>query len=75
LPNVQRALCEAAQLKPTGARSVKGRTLWVRDIKPERAAWRVLVVGAIHGDELSSAAVAFHWINERLGAGRDPRAP
>jgi hypothetical protein len=62
LPNVQRALCEAAQLKPTAARSVKGRMLWVRDIKPERAALRVLVVGAIHGDELSSAAVAFHWI-------------
>lgn len=62
LPNVKRELCEAAKLQPTAARSVKGRTLWVRDIKPEHARLRVLVVGAIHGDELSSAAVALHWI-------------
>jgi len=56
-------LCEAAQLQPTAARSVKGRTLWVREIKPDHASLRVLVVGAIHGDELSSAAVALHWIS------------
>ncbi len=62
LPNVKRELCEAAQLQPTAARSVKGRTLWARDVKPEHATVRVLVVGAIHGDELSSAAVALHWI-------------
>lgn len=62
LPNVQRELCEAAQLQPTAARSVQGRTLWVRDVKPDHATLRVLVVGAIHGDELSSAAVALHWI-------------
>ncbi|MDO8450210.1 MAG: DUF2817 domain-containing protein [Rhodoferax sp.] len=66
LPNVKRELCEAAQLQPTAARSVKGRTLWVRDVKPAHATLRVLVVGAIHGDELSSAAVALHWI--RLAA-------
>ena len=62
LPNVKRELCEAAQLQPTAARSVQGRTLWVRDVKPEHATMRVLVVGAIHGDELSSAALALHWI-------------
>lgn len=28
------------------------------------AAFKVLVVGAIHGDELSSAALAFHWIGQ-----------
>jgi protein MpaA len=62
LPNVKRSLCEAAQLQPSGARSVRGQTLWVRDIQPEDARLRVLVLGAIHGDELSSAAVALHWI-------------
>jgi hypothetical protein len=36
----------------------------VRDIKPEQASLRVLVVGAIHGDELSSAALALHWIGQ-----------
>jgi len=62
LPNVKRELCDAAQLQPTGVRSVNGQTLWVRDIKPDNASLRVLVVGAIHGDELSSGAVALHWI-------------
>ncbi len=63
LPNVRRALCETAKLQPSAARSVQGRTLWMRDIKPEAATFRVLVVGAIHGDELSSASVALHWID------------
>ncbi|MES2943157.1 MAG: M14 family zinc carboxypeptidase [Pseudomonadota bacterium] len=62
LPNVQRALCDGVQLKASTARSVKGRTLWVRDIKPENPGMRVLVLGAIHGDEASSASVALHWL-------------
>jgi protein MpaA len=57
------SLCEAAKLQPTPARSVAGRTLWMRDIKPENAKLRVLVLGAIHGDELSSASVALHWLS------------
>lgn len=64
LPNLKKELCEAAQLQPTAARSVNGQTLWVRDIQPPNANLRVLVVGAIHGDELSSASVAFHWIQQ-----------
>lgn len=62
MPNVKRTLCEEARLQPSAARSVGGRTLWVRDIKPDNAKLRVLVVGAIHGDELSSASVALQWI-------------
>jgi hypothetical protein len=46
LPNVSRQLCESAQLRP-GTASLRVR---------------VLVVGAIHGDEPASAALAFHWI-------------
>ena len=40
LPNVKRALCESATLQPSAARSVKGRTLWIRDNfgKPKLAA-------------------------------------
>lgn len=65
LPNVSPALCEAASLRESGGRSVKGRSLYVRDIGPHQAgpALRVLVIGAIHGDELSSASVALHWIS------------
>ncbi len=62
LPNVSPSLCARAQLVPSGATSVKGQTLWLRDIAPPDAKLRVLVVGGIHGDELSSSAVALHWI-------------
>jgi len=62
LPNVTRTLCEQARLTPSGAHSVQGRPIWVRTIAPAKAQLRVLVVGAMHGDELSSASVALHWL-------------
>ena len=62
LPNVSRALCEAAQLQASNGRSVKGRPIYLRDIKPGHAQLRVLVIGGIHGDELSASSVALHWI-------------
>ncbi|MES2361350.1 MAG: M14 family murein peptide amidase A [Pseudomonadota bacterium] len=71
LPNVKQALCESAKLQPTAARSVNGRTLWMRDIKPDNATLRVLVLGAIHGDELSSASLALHWIKLAADAPAD----
>ena len=74
LPNVSRALCDAAQLEPGPARSVKGRPIYMRDVQPEGrpARLRVLVIGGMHGDELSSAAVALHWI--RLAQSEPSRA-
>ena len=62
LPNVSRALCDEALLQASDARSVKGRILYTRDVPAESARRRVLVVGAMHGDELTSASVALHWI-------------
>jgi hypothetical protein len=68
LPNVPLALCRQAALQDSGSRSVKGVPLLTRDVLPdaeserEASRLRVLVVGGIHGDELSSAAVALHWI-------------
>lgn len=62
LPNVQRALCEEALLQDSLGRSVKGRPIYTRDVRSEGARLRVLVIGGIHGDELSSASVALHWI-------------
>jgi hypothetical protein len=56
------ALCEVAQLQDMQAKSVQGRILWGRDVRAEDAKLRVLVVGAIHGDEMSSSALVFHWI-------------
>ena len=62
LPNVRAPLCEAAGLLDMQARSVKGRTIWGRDVAAADAGLRVLVIGGIHGDELSSASMVFHWI-------------
>jgi hypothetical protein len=62
LPNVSWALCETAQLQSGPAKSVRGRTIFTRDIEPEQVRLKVLVIGGIHGDELSSASVALHWI-------------
>jgi hypothetical protein len=62
LPNLSRALCESAQLQPGTATSVKGRALLMRDVKPASPRMRVLVLGGIHGDELSSASMAVHWV-------------
>ncbi|WP_300087537.1 M14 family zinc carboxypeptidase [Rhodoferax sp.] len=62
LPNVSRVLCQQAQLLPSGAHSVQGRPLLMRDVVPSHTKWRVLVVAAMHGDEFSSASVALHWL-------------
>jgi hypothetical protein len=75
LPNVRRELCESAQLLAGAARSVMGRPIWARDIAPAQPAVRVLVIGAIHGDELSSAAVVLHWIRLASQAPADTPQP
>ena len=68
LPNVNRALCESAGLRASANRSVKGRALWMRDVRSDPGSadgnptLRVLVIGGIHGDELSSSSVALHWL-------------
>ena len=62
LPNLRMPLCTQARLQDSGAKSVKGLPLYTRDLRPESPKLRVLVLGAIHGDELSSASVAFHWM-------------
>jgi protein MpaA len=66
LPNVRAPLCAAAQLQPTAGRSSAGRTLYARDVIAPDPKIRVLVVGAIHGDELSSASLALHWIQRAV---------
>lgn len=67
LPNVKAPLCHAARLIPSrGGVSVQGRTLYQRDVMAPDAKVRVLVVGAMHGDELSSASVALHWIQRAV---------
>ena len=62
IPNVKPVLCESAQLQDTNARSVQGRPIWSRDVQSGDARLRVLVLGGIHGDEMSSSSLVFHWI-------------
>jgi hypothetical protein len=73
LPNVSKALCESTGLADSGARSVEGVPLYTRDVGPDKAPLRVMVIGGIHGDELSSASVALHWI--RLAAEEQVEMP
>ena len=68
LPGVTHNLCLQANLVDTGVRSVKGVPLLKRDVitlgddPASPAKLKVMVVGGIHGDELSSSALALNWI-------------
>lgn len=70
LPTVDRPLCESTRLSESGAHSRKGLPIYWRDVPPAPAAGgapgpeplRVLVLGAIHGDEPTSASLAMRWI-------------
>ena len=62
LPNVTAKACEAAQLQASDTLSVKKRAILLRDVQADTPQLRILVIGGIHGDELSSASVALRWI-------------
>ena len=62
VPNLKRAQCEKVDLQDMQARSVKGRALWGRDVSANDTQLRVMVVGGIHGDEMSSVSLVFHWL-------------
>jgi hypothetical protein len=62
LPNLPLRVCEQAGLQRGAATSLLGTPLYLRDVPADGARLRVLVVGAIHGDELSAASLAFHWL-------------
>lgn len=66
LPNVTPALCARSQLVPNGGRSVQNRVLFQRDVISPKARLKVLVVGGIHGDELSATALSLHWIGHAI---------
>lgn len=58
--------CRDAGLAPAPQKSSQGRALLYRDFMPAAKAHgappRVLLLGGIHGDELSSVAVVFQWV-------------
>lgn len=77
LPSVSYAHCAAAKLEESGAFSRNGVPLYWRNVMsraPGESAHaeplRVLVIGAIHGDELTAGALAIRWV---ALAGKTPR--
>ena len=66
LPNVTMALCSNASLTSTPGRSVLGRPIYQRDVISPNPQLKVLVIGAIHGDELSSTSLVLHWIQHAI---------
>lgn len=69
LPGVSTADCQSSNLLPSGALSVHGFPILSRQIlaMPKRSAAapvRVLLLGGIHGDELSASAIVFKWLQQ-----------
>lgn len=65
IPQIKLKPCVDAQLTPGTTLSVKGRQIMWRDYpSKQKAAGRVLVIGGIHGDELTSASIVFRWMEQ-----------
>jgi murein peptide amidase A len=65
LPTVPKEMCESIGLQPTGASSVKGFPILARDYAADgkrSEPLRILLIGGIHGDEPTAAAVVFRWM-------------
>lgn len=67
LASVTLTNCKKAKLKATSCSSVKGFPLLVSEFSPllsRKPQGRVLVIGGIHGDELTSVSIVFWWIQK-----------
>lgn len=67
LPDVKLADCRKASLLPSGAYSSQKFPILMRHIPAQRKEGskppvRIMLLGGIHGDELTAAAVVFKWL-------------
>lgn len=66
LPGVDADACKNSGMSPTGAHSLRGFPLLARHIAAspdaKRRPVRVLLMGGIHGDELTSSSIVFNWL-------------
>ena len=69
VPAVTMASCMAANLQAAPQLTVQGRGIYSRDVVSADASVRVLVVGAMHGDEISSSALVLRWIEQAQKTG------
>jgi len=69
LASISYELCRSSELQLSGARSIEGEPILVREVLPtdlDRSRARVLLIGGIHGDELSSISIVFKWFENSL---------
>lgn len=63
LPALSASDCAAAQLQPAdGARSVRGQSIYQRELPVPAPRLRVLVVGGMHGDEMAASTLVLRWL-------------
>lgn len=66
LPGVSLSTCQDSGLAPSGALSRQGLPILMRQIPAAngkgRAPIRILLLGGIHGDELTAPAIVFQWM-------------
>ncbi|HVK54797.1 MAG TPA: M14 family zinc carboxypeptidase [Burkholderiales bacterium] len=70
LPGVSKPICKSSLLTPSGVVSRKGFPILVREIVPaaveggesDKEPIRILLLGGVHGDELTSSAIVFRWL-------------
>jgi hypothetical protein len=63
LPGISNAECQNSALTPTGVKSSRGFPILARDVpSKKRQGLRILLLGGIHGDELTASALVFHWM-------------
>jgi murein peptide amidase A len=70
LPGVSQEQCLKAQLQTTGNTSLNGFPILMRNVpaaKHRKEPVRVLLLGGIHGDELTASAVVFEWMQNING--------
>jgi hypothetical protein len=76
VPGVGQPACAGSGLVAGDGRSVRGVPLFTRDVLPAGGAprFKVLLLGGIHGDELTAVTLAFDWIARSQAAQRAPGA-
>jgi len=68
LPGISAATCRTSALAPTGAVSLKGFPILARRIPAagnvgiNNRPTRILLLGGIHGDELTASSIVFEWL-------------
>ncbi|HJW24638.1 MAG TPA: M14 family zinc carboxypeptidase [Rhodocyclaceae bacterium] len=68
LPGISKTDCQNSALMPTGVKSRRGFPILAREIATPpgkglvRTTPRVLLIGGIHGDELTASAIVFKWM-------------